>query len=144
MSNYQHILVPVDFSESSDRTIQKALALRDLHKAKLTLVNYVEPLPATCFGEVVSEIEEGMERTARNKIKQLAERHQIAATDIRIEIGRAKSGIPTLAKSLQADLIVIGSHGHHSALGNFFVGSTTSRVANHSPCDVFIIHHGVE
>ena len=49
-----------------------------------------------------------------------------------------KHAISTLAKDLNADLIVIGSHGHHGLIRNF-LGSTASAVVNHAPCDVFVV-----
>lgn len=140
MKNYQHILVPIDFSASSDNTIRQAIGMQQSHHCKLTVVNYVEPLPATCYGDVVSEIEEGMEKNARLHMQEFSNRHQLPSENVRIEMGHAKAGIPLIAQQLGADLIVIGSHGHHSRLGDLLLGSTTSRVVYHSPCDVYVVH----
>ncbi len=140
MKKYNHILVPIDFSAGSENTLKQAQAMRQ-ENAKLTLINYVEPLPATCYGDVVGEIEEGLEMQARQRIKEFAQTHDLCETDTRIEIGHAKSNIPLIAKELSIDLIVIGNHGHHSRLGNLLLGSTTSRVVYHSPCDVYVVHN---
>lgn len=139
MKTYQHILVPIDFSAGSEKILKQAQSMLQTN-TKLTLINYVEPLPATCYGDVVGEIEENLETQAQQRIHQFALSHDIPKENTRIELGHAKSNIPLLAKELNADLIVIGNHGHHSRLSNLLLGSTTSRVVYHSPCDVFVVH----
>jgi nucleotide-binding universal stress UspA family protein len=45
-----------------------------------------------------------------------------------------------LARSWEADIIVIGRRSH-SALGELFLGSVSNYVVHHASCSVFIIQH---
>jgi universal stress protein A len=42
------------------------------------------------------------------------------------------------AERVSADLIVIGSHGHHGI--DWVLGTTAGKVATRAPCHVFIVH----
>ena len=54
--------------------------------------------------------------------------------------GDPASAILDVAKSVGADLIVVGARGL-GALQRFVRGSVSTRVAQHSPCDVLIVEH---
>jgi len=45
MSQYTHILVAVDFSDTTDKVITKAIQMAKLNKAKLSLLHVVEYMP---------------------------------------------------------------------------------------------------
>jgi nucleotide-binding universal stress UspA family protein len=52
--------------------------------------------------------------------------------------GHAADGIVRYAESESVNLVVIGQHGH-SRITRFFLGSTSDRVSEHSPCTVMIV-----
>jgi nucleotide-binding universal stress UspA family protein len=52
--------------------------------------------------------------------------------------GHAADAIVRYAESEGVNLIVLGQHGH-SRISRFFLGSTTDRVSEHSPCSVMIV-----
>ena len=47
--------------------------------------------------------------------------------------------ITDLAKSWDADLIVIGSHGR-KGIGELILGSVSNYVSHHVPCSVLLVH----
>ena len=49
-------------------------------------------------------------------------------------------GILKVAKSVDADLIVVGARGL-GTVERFLRGSVSTKVAHHSPCDVLIVEH---
>jgi nucleotide-binding universal stress UspA family protein len=55
-----------------------------------------------------------------------------------IVVGRASEAIVTIAKSWNADLVVLGSHGKHG-LERFLLGSVSQDVVHHAPCSVEIV-----
>lgn len=77
-------------------------------------------------------------------VDRFVEARDIAGPSIEIvphEVsGDPADGILTVAESVDADLIVVGARGL-GALGRFIRGSVSTRVAQHSPCDVLIVEH---
>jgi universal stress protein A len=139
MSHYQQILCPVDFSDYSKIAIAKAKELADLQKASLTLLTVVEPLPAIAYGYIDSaDLQEQMFDGARKKLTELAAKQNIAADQVRVELGHPKTMILEVAKELNADLIVVGSHGHYGPIHRL-LGSTSRTVVNHANCDVTVV-----
>ena len=57
--------------------------------------------------------------------------------DIYISGGVAKTEIIKFAKKLEADLIVVGSHGAHGIKG--ILGETATGVLHKAKCDVFVV-----
>lgn len=59
------------------------------------------------------------------------------AFDSRVVEGFAGHELPRLARSLKADLVVVGSHGH-GPLERLLLGSVADTVKNHAACSVLI------
>jgi len=57
-----------------------------------------------------------------------------------VEYGDPRHVLVSLARSHGADLLVVGSHTH-SAAQRLIMGSTSSYVVNHAPCDVLVVSH---
>jgi hypothetical protein len=55
-----------------------------------------------------------------------------------VRMGFPRKVISECAKELQADLIMVGSHGH-SAIGRFLLGSVAQAVLRIAPCPVEIV-----
>ena len=138
MKKYKHILLPIDFSDSSRKTTQQALDLKELYGAKLTLVNFVEPIVPVAYGAGVLDLEAELYERAKEKMEQWCKEFNVPQEDAQVESGRAKLAILKVAEDLGIDLIVIGSHGHHGMVSSI-LGSTASAVADHAQCDVFLV-----
>ncbi|MCW5588394.1 MAG: universal stress protein [Legionellales bacterium] len=138
MSLYTHILVAVDFTEKNKLVVEKAQQLRQLTQAKLSVLHVVEPIPANSYGFIdVIDFEAQMLDRVREELNTLAKQLNLSERDCHLEMGPAKSQILNTAKNIQADVIIIGSHGRHgfSAL----LGSTANSVAHHAKCDVIMV-----
>jgi nucleotide-binding universal stress UspA family protein len=77
---------------------------------------------------------------ARNAVIQAKEILSGTGLDVQGEIreGEPKSEILDLAKSWNADLVVVGSHGRRG-INRLLLGSVSEAVAVHAPCSVDII-----
>ncbi len=53
-------------------------------------------------------------------------------------VGNCNLGISSLAKSWQADVIVIGRRGHKN-ISEIFLGSVSNYVIHHAPCSVLVV-----
>ena len=139
MSLYQTILLAVDLHPSCDELItQRAVDIANVYKANLTIVHAVEPLsvygPAVAY---VGDIENQIFKDAQTELNRLGKKYNIPFAQQITEKGGAKPVILEQAKKLNADLIIIGSHGRHGIA--LLLGSTANGVLHQAPCDVLVI-----
>ena len=138
------ILAPVDFSPITQRVVEEAAALARALAGRLVLLNVVPPPPmmASEFADsdVAVQVVERAERIAARKLsrlqKQLSAGH-VTAHAIHL-VGLPGPRIVEQAERLEADYIVIGSHGH-GALYDVLVGSTATRVLKDTPCPIIVV-----
>lgn len=138
----KRILVPVDFSECSRKALRYAIPFAQQFGASLTLLFVTQINYAVGeFGLIDSPLMEGQVREAAEKAmdKLLAEEigDAVPATK-QTRIGRPASEIAAAAKELEADLIIISTHGH-TGLKHVFLGSVTENVARLAPCPVLVV-----
>ncbi len=140
MSNYRHILVALDLSPESKVVVDRVKNNLAESEAKITLVHVLEPLSFIYGGDIpidLSELQEQMEKQAVDRLKEAGEALNVAAEDQHVIIGQPAHEIQDFARKLEADLIVMGTHGRHG-LARIF-GSTANGVLHGAPCDVFAV-----
>jgi universal stress protein A len=138
MSQYSHILLTTDLTDHAKKSAQKALDLAKQFGAKLTIMHAVEPLPAYAMGYMGSiNLEQELMDQAIANLSQIAKELGIPESDQRIELGSIKACILKAAYELNADLIVVGSHGRHGL--ERLLGSTASAVLQGAECDVLVV-----
>jgi nucleotide-binding universal stress UspA family protein len=119
----KHILVPFDGSLSSEKALEKALVTAKIFRAEIT-VAYVASDAAS-----LSMVDDIKEKAV----------HQYASRGIQINFvvrkGKVYREIVQLEKELQADLIMMGTHGI-SGFQEFWIGSNAFRVVSSSNCPV--------
>lgn len=138
MSVYKNILLAVDIAEPSQLILDRAKQLAeggDLHIAYV-----LEPLPNYYGGEIgvnFSSIEKDLFRESSNALKKIADSANIPLNNQHTLSGRSATKIKELAKELNTDLLVIGSHGQHGL--SLLLGSTANGVLHGSSCDVLAV-----
>jgi universal stress protein A len=138
MKMYQHVLLATDLHEENKKSALRALAIAEQNEAKLTLVHVVEPLPAYAMGYFGSvNIEQELIDEAQKNLTSLAKSLNISEDAQRIEIGSVKVSILKVAKDINADLIVVGSHGRHGL--ELLLGSTAAGILHGAECDVLVV-----
>jgi len=142
-----HILIATDGSECSVSAARRGRAL--LASAdKITLLSVItEGYPdddaggiegpvltaeeqATMWQNELSEAEAEMDRTSNVLTERPVERV--------VETGDAALTICQVAERLDADVIVVGSHGR-TGLARLFLGSVSEHVVRHAHCPVLVI-----
>lgn len=136
------ILVPVDFSECSRKALRYAIPFATQFGASLTLL-YVTQInyAAGEFGMVDTPLMEGQVREAAEKAMAKLLREEIGDTvpaTQQTRLGRPASEIAAAAKEMDADLIIISTHGH-TGLKHMFLGSVTENVVRIAPCPVLVV-----
>ena len=146
MFAYKNILVPVDFSPVSQRSINRAQEIAAQYQAYLTLLHIVEdiPLGVAAFGDVGAvylspDTHDLVKETAQKQLTELAQQMQLG-TEIKLKVidGYANTSINAYAEDHHIDLIVIG-HSAKSGFLGMLMGSTAETVAKHAKCDVLVM-----
>ncbi len=151
MIEHGNILVPTDFSKSSDEALRRACVLAGSFGAHVHLLHVMDPVlfidPDLIVIPPVEEMTQALRKSAERRLEQ-----QIRAVDTDVEIfahveeasGEPSRAICSFAEHLPADLIVIGRHGRQGMLEHFLIGSTAERVVRHAPCSVLVaMPHGL-
>jgi universal stress protein A len=140
----KRILVPVDFSAQSLKALHYALSFADQYGAQLTVLNVVEPaIYPSELGYIPSEIEslhENVMKNAKERLQELISKRLPGEilTEQQVRVGSPFLEIAAAAKEMEADLIVIATHGY-TGLRHVFLGSTAERVLRHAPCPVLTV-----
>lgn len=142
----QRILVPVDFSQQSEKTLQYAVGFARQNRASLTLLHVVEPViyPAEMgfagAGGSLETMELNMQDTAKARLQEWVETHvpDDVPTRTHLRIGNPYLEITGVAKKIKADMIIISTHGY-TGLMHVFLGSTAERVVRHATCPVLTV-----
>jgi len=138
MIKYNHVLLATDFSEGANYVAKKARELATQMGAKLTILHVVEPLPGYGYAFIgSSEIETHIIDEAKKRLNQLGANIAVEENNQRIELGPTKVEITKVAEEINADLIVLGSHGRHGFAR--LLGSTANAVVHNAKCDVLTV-----
>ena len=137
MKKYKHILCPIDLTDHSNAVVKQAIEFQQLTNAKLSIVHFVEPVPVIAYNVGTVDLQESLVNHAKEEIEKIRNNYNLEQQQIYIITEYPKRGITSFAKKTEVDLIIVG-HGTHSFIETF-LGSTASNVANHTPCDVFIV-----
>ena len=141
-----NVLVGTDGSRLSVRAAQRGIEIlgRPDHVTLLTVLTEVPGDDAGGIeGSVYSPGEQ--ERDWRAEVAEAnAELARTAAAltggtvDERIEVGEVARTICDVAREMEVDAIVVGSH-IHGGLGRLFLGSVSEHVVRHAPCPVLVV-----
>ena len=132
---FQHILIPVDGSETSMKALAKAAGLAKTFASKVTVMYVIDPYPFTGVG---ADFAYGQSQylsaataeanSALDAAKAVLAQAGVDGADAIVGEGHAiHDGIMRAVQSTGADLIVMGSHGHRG-LEKLMLGSVTQRV----------------
>lgn len=142
---FKRILVATDFNEPSRAAARRALMLARETGAELRVAHAVDPAPwADPLMEPAS-----VSATAAKDPQHLAwvpealhkfnaEALEGAAKEDLLQ-GMPVREIPRHAEAIQADLLVLGTHGA-GALERFLLGSVAEGLVERSPCPVLVVH----
>ena len=136
---YKNILFATDFSDESAIAEKKAAELAQLNSAELTVLYVIDFYPSVQLEGALGalpDIEEAVNKNAQAQMDKCAERIGIEVKS-HIAHGVPKLVINEYAKDIDADLIVMGSHGRHG-LG-LLLGSTTTGVLHGAQIDVLAV-----
>lgn len=138
------ILIPTDFSESSENALNVGISIARRQKAEILILHVIDRFaylqPAEVFIPDVKpmpDINYLVEHRLREFTESIAKKTGI---EIKFKVlnGQPSEQICALAYEKKISLIVIGTHGS-SGLRSLFIGSEAYRVVKNAPCPVLTI-----
>ncbi len=145
MIELNKILVPTDFSESSEKSLQYGISMAEQYNAELCILSVIDD---RIFDDTLFVVY--AEQEIRQNRKQVYEEHlEKMLTEIKkkhpklvlyqsVKLGLAFVEIVKFAKEEDFDLIVMGSHGR-TGITHLLIGSTTEKVVRKAPCPILTV-----
>lgn len=138
------ILVPVDFSETSDNALLYAVNLANclsssiilLHVSAMPVYNNEYNVVAYTVNDALAESKTALEEKA--KLLKI-ENALIGEVDCFSELGDLKTVILSYIANKNIDLVVMGITGHSTGIGKMLFGSNAVSLSKESNIPVFII-----
>lgn len=148
---WKRLLVPLDSSECAARALEVAVGFGERHDAALALV-HVSPLPPNLPADALvtppgagepERIDEYTRRAGRERLERTAAPLRARGLDVQTlalvtESGDVAGEILRAAADVQADAIVVGTHGR-SGLSHLFLGSIAEKVIRRAEVPVVTV-----
>ena len=144
MLNIRRILVPTDFSETSERALDYAIELAEKMNASVTVMHAYEiPIVGFPDGALVAtaDVASRIADVSRAALEATAKKRagRVVKLDTLLRDGVAYEEIRTVADEIDADLIVIGTHGRRG-IARALLGSVAENVIRTTQRPVLTIH----
>jgi len=139
---YRNILVPVDLSDKHSwrKALPTAIALCQTFQAKLHVIAVVPEFGLPLVGQFFPEgYEDKLRQRAARQLKALVAEQVPDEVPTRriVAEGRIYREILNAARTIGADLIVMGSH--HPELRDYLLGPNADKVVRHADCSVMVV-----
>jgi nucleotide-binding universal stress UspA family protein len=144
MLELRQILVPVDFTETSDRALDYAVELARKFEASITVLHSYQ-IPVYAFPEgayiTTADVAAQISNAAQAKLNEITESRKVSGVPMVniLRDGVAWEEINTVAQDIKAELIIIGTHGRRG-LARALLGSVAENVIRTAKIPVLVIH----
>lgn len=143
MRTIEKIVVPVDFSENTDKLVAYACYVAEKLGAVIHFVHVVAPYPgdATIGAPFAAEYRDKVYVASKERMSNLVQDNQEHCRGCtgQVVAGEPVEKIVELAKEADSDLIVISTHGA-KGLEKILLGSVAERVLKRAHCPVLIMN----
>ncbi len=143
------VLVPIDFSDYSKNALKYAIGFAKKFKADMILIYVVEPViypPDFSMGQIaIPAVSAEWDKKAKEELDKLAKTEippDINVTTV-IKTGKPFVEIIDTAEEVDADIIIIATHGH-SGVEHILFGSTAEKVVRKAPCPVLTLREPIK
>lgn len=146
---FETLVAPVDFTECSRHSLARAASIARQDDARLVIVHaYVLPVTETTFmpAQMPPETIDAFEQQRERQLDEVIETVDLDGIEWegRLEVGTPHNAIVDTVEDVDADLVVMGTHGRRG-FERLFLGSTATKVLRRMPCSVMTIReHDVE
>lgn len=141
MKGYRHLLVAIDFSAVSTRTLEAALTVAEAG-ARLRLLHVVEWVPSAAEGPLVGYTKprdvRALHDASTDMLKALVARCAGFQVETQVVEGQAARAIVEEAARASVDLVVVGRRGR-GRLTRWSPTSVTASVVRSAHCPVLVV-----
>jgi nucleotide-binding universal stress UspA family protein len=138
----KRILVPHDFSETSDAAVTYGIALARNFHAQLYFLNVSDQAQSDMETEFPLGLDSAVQDAARERLLKIVtpqEQTQLRP-EFTIRSGSPSAEIVRYANENNVDLIVMGTHGR-GFVGHVVLGSVAEKVVRTAPCPVLTVRN---
>ena len=135
---YKRILVALDHTALDHQSIAHAAAMARGQGARVYLVHVEEGATSRMYGEMASDAEVRAGESYLEEIRQSLEREGVEAEGIIAYSSNPGEEIVRVAREVQADLLVMGAHGHRR-VKDFILGDTIEPVRHALDTPILIV-----
>jgi nucleotide-binding universal stress UspA family protein len=143
VKEFNKILFPIDFSESSQKIIPYVLSLARAFNSRVYLLYVVRDFQYLTSFHVphpsLDQLESEVLANAQNMISRVGEENFPPGYVTRVSRGDAAAEIIQYAEKEKIDLIIMGTHGR-KGLDRTLFGSVAGNVVKNSPVPVMVIN----
>jgi nucleotide-binding universal stress UspA family protein len=139
---YRNVLVPVDLSDKHSwrKALPTAIALCQTFQARLHVIAVVPEFGLPLVGQYFpAGYEDKLRQQAAKQLKALVAEQVPDEVPTRriVAEGKIYREILNAARTIRADLIVMGSH--HPELKDYLLGPNAAKVVRHADCSVMVV-----
>ncbi len=135
----KHILVPVDLSKNSKEALRYAIHIALKYGAAITIVHFYSLLlKAVIHTTKDGYIEKSPDKWIQKRIKKISAKHPQLQLSHKILKGDAVVSMQSVAKSIDADLLIMGCQGVREN-SKIFLGSTAGGILMTSKIPLILI-----
>ena len=136
-----HLLIPIDFSECSLNAYEYGVQVAKCYDASVTLLHALEPLSYSLDFNLTHPVENKEYRQkVESRLSEFSDvlKNQGLRADYQLRDKPASSAIPRTLSAIQADMIVMGTHGR-GGFSRLEMGSVAEAVLRQSPYPVLTV-----
>ena len=139
MTVVKSILVPTDFSETSDAALKYATDMALAFGARLYLVHVPGETGVTFEANFPFA---DFDKAARARLDAFLNQEDVERLrpEYAVRLGVAAEEIVRYADSRDVDLIIMGTHGR-TGVAHLLMGSVAEQVVRTAPCPVLLVRH---
>ncbi len=140
LAPYRRVAVAMDFSGGEERLLAEVIRVADGYRPHVYLIHVVESPAARAVGPQAADHEVTVDMS---RLQQLAETLRGMGFDVECLLGTGDpvSEIARLVNRVQADLLIMGSHGH-TGLSDVLHGTTIEGVRHRVRANLLVVYLG--
>ncbi len=144
MAEIKKVVVPVDFSSTTNKVVDYAMMVADKLGAEVLFfhaINDFQGYDMMLVHPSFIGMTKDLEKESKERINSLVDEYKGREYGVGgdVAIGDAAEEIIKYAQEQNADMIIIGTHGV-KGLEKILMGSTAERVVKNAPCPVLIFN----
>jgi universal stress protein A len=137
---YKHVLIPVDFSENNQRSLEVARQIAAGQTPRITILHVIETIDYVA-DEEVEQFYKMLTQRAKNKLEEMAASFRADGFDVqgKVVMGKRARGVVTYVLQNDVDLVVLSSHRVNLTETPRGLGTLSHQVSILCPCDVLLV-----